>query len=168
MEHDDADTPAHLDLGSGPVSTLARVVLLTMIPLNLLLVTWAWLGRAVLGVGGRLVVIYLFTVVPALLLGFLLTTVLAYTQDGRPRSLTVPQALAQVVTWLAVLVFGLSSVDFGDTEGSEASVLTRLLGSSPGLLDLSHALMLGSAALAVVAWLVLVGTLTWGRRRLGT
>ena len=63
-----------------------------MIPVNLLLVVWVWFGRVVFGVGGWFLFICLFTVVPVVLVALLITTVLAFTQEGRPRALTAVQA----------------------------------------------------------------------------
>ena len=70
------------------VHTLGRVTLLAMIPVNVVLVLWVWIGRIVFGVGGWFFLIFLVSVVPVLLVALTLTTVLAYTQHGRPRSLT--------------------------------------------------------------------------------
>ena len=70
------------------MTKLGRTTLLWMIPLNLLLVLWVWIGRIVFGVGGWFFVIFLVSVVPVVLIALILTTVLAYTQNGRPRALT--------------------------------------------------------------------------------
>lgn len=152
-------------LSSAPVTALGRRVLLWMIPLNLFLVVWVWFGRLAFGVGGWFLMIYAFTVVPALLVGLLLTTVLSFTQPGRPRALTRPQAWAQVAVWVGMFAFGLFSVDFGDTDDSEMSVLTQVFGRSRDLLDLSYALTLGAGAVTVAAWIALMVTLVAGRRR---
>jgi hypothetical protein len=136
-----------------------------MIPLNLFLVVWVWFGRLAFGVGGWFLVIYAFTVVPALLLGLLLTTILSFTQNGRPRALTRPQAWAQVAVWAGMFAFGLFSVDFGDTDDSEMSALTQVFGRSRDLLDLSYGLTLAAGAVTVAAWVVLLATLIGGRRK---
>lgn len=152
-------------LSSAGVTALGRRVLLWMIPLNLFLVAWVWFGRMVFGVGGWFLLIYAFTVVPALLVGLLVSTILSFTQPGRPRALTRPQAWAQVVVWAGMFAFGLFSVDFGDTEDSETSALTRVFGRSRTLLDLSYDLTLAAGAVTVVAWMVLMVTLIGARRR---
>ncbi len=149
---------------SSNVSTLGRQALLWMIPVNLVLVVWVWIGRIVFGVGGWFFLIFLVSVVPALLLGLLLTTVLALTQEGRPRALTPLQAWAQVVTWLGLVVLGAFMPDFGDTEDSQLALLTQVFGYSDALFDLSFTIALVGAGIAVVAWVVLLGALIFGRR----
>lgn len=147
------------------VTTLGRRTLLWMIPLNLLLVAWVWLGRGVFGVFGWFMVMFTFSVVPILLLALLVTTVLALTQPGRPRALTRTQAWAQITMWLGMLLFGLFMPDFGDAPDSELSVLTQVFGPGDGLLGVSYLLALALAALTLVAWVVLLVALTGGRRR---
>lgn len=149
------------------VDTLGRRTLLWMIPLNLLLVAWVWFGRFFFGVGGWFLLILLMTVVPVLLLGLLLTTVLALTQPGRPRALTRPQARAQLATWAGMLLAGAFMPDFGDTEDSYVSLLTQLFGRSDAMLDLSWTLVLVFAVATMVAWVLLLVTLTAGRRKDG-
>ncbi|MGZ8738867.1 MAG: hypothetical protein ACXWW7_17005 [Nocardioides sp.] len=146
------------------MSTLGRRTLLWMIPLNLLLIAWVWFGRVFFGVGGWFLLIFMMTVVPVLLIGLLLTTVLAFTQPGRPRSLTRPQAQAQLATWVGMFLAGAFVPDFGDTEESYTSLLTQLFGRSDALLDLSWTLMTVFAGASLVAWVILLVTLTGGRR----
>lgn len=135
-----------------------------MIPINLFLVVWVWIGRVVFGVGGWFLFIFLFTVVPVVLIALTITTVLAYTQHGRPRALTGFQAGAQVVTWLALLAFGAFCPDFGDTTESEMSVLTQAFGWSRTALDVSYYTAMTAALVALVAWIVLLGSLVFARR----
>ncbi len=144
---------------------MGRAVLLWMIPINLFLVVWVWFGRLVFGVGGWFFLIFLVSVVPVVLVALLVTTILAYTQHGRPRSLTGFQAGAQLVTWLALLVFGTFCPDFGDTVESEMSVLTQAFGWSRTALDVSYYVTLTAALVALVAWIVLLGSLVFARRR---
>lgn len=136
-----------------------------MIPLNVVLVAWVWFGRVAFGVFGWMVLILGFRVVPFLVLGLLVTTVLAFTQPGRPRSLTRAQAWAQVATWVGLFLAGTFVPDVTDEETDAASVLTRVFGPSDALLALSRDLMTAFGLLAAVAWLVLLLTLTRGRRR---
>jgi hypothetical protein len=135
-----------------------------MIPVNLLLVVWVWFGRLVFGVGGWFFVVFLFSVVPVVLVALVLSTVLAYTQQGRPRALTPAQVWAQLATWLSLFLFGAFCPDFGDTEDSEMSLLTQLFGWSRGLLDLSYTLTIACALAAVAAYGVLLGALVLARR----
>ncbi|WP_051551748.1 hypothetical protein [Nocardioides sp. URHA0020] len=146
------------------MTKLGRRTLLWMIPLNLLLLVWVWIGRIVFGVGGWFFVIFLVSVIPVLLIGLLATTVLAYTQHGRPRSLTPMQAWAQVLTWVGLLGFGAFCPDFGDTEDSHISLLTQVLGASDAVLDLSYTITIAFAGLAFVAYVVLLATLIFARR----
>lgn len=100
-----------------------------MIPLNLLLIVWVWLGRIVFGVGGWFLVIFMFSVVPVLLIGLSITTLLA------------------------------------DSPDSERSLLTQIFGPGDPLLEFSFTLAAALGALTVVGWVVLLVTLTRGRRR---
>ncbi|WP_243057525.1 hypothetical protein [Nocardioides sp. SR21] len=144
---------------------MGRAVLLWMIPVNLFLLVWVWMGRIVFGVGGWFLLVFLFSVVPVVLIALLISTILAYTQDGRPRALTTFQAWAQMITWLALFAFGAFMPDFGDTEDSQLSLLTQLFGYSDDLYDLSFGIALGAALAAIVAYLVLFCSLVFARRR---
>ena len=146
------------------MSNLGRAVLLWMIPVNLLLVVWVWFGRLVFGVGGWFFLVFLFSVVPVVLVALIVTTVLAFTQHGRPRALTAFQAWAQLLTWLALLGFGAFCPDFGDTEESETSLLTQLFGWSRNVLDLSYTLTIACALAAFVCYVVLLSSLIFARR----
>jgi hypothetical protein len=147
------------------VSSLGRVVLLAMIPVNVVMVLWVWMGRIVFGVGGWFLFILAVSVVPLMLLALAVTTVLAYTQPGRPRSLTTPQAWAQLATWFPLLLAGAVMPDFGDAPDSEASSLTKIFGWSRETIDLSFNLAVAFAGVATVAYLVLLVLLVFGRRR---
>lgn len=147
------------------MNSLTRAALLWMIPVNLLLVAWVWFGRVVFAVGGWFLLIYAVTIVPVLLAALLVSTILAYLQPERPRRLTPAQTVAQLVVWAGMFVFGLSSVDFGDTEDSDMSALTQVFGRNQVTLDLSWTLMTASALVVVVAWVTLLVTLVSGRRR---
>lgn len=135
-----------------------------MIPVDLLMVLWVWMGRVVFGVGGWFLFILAFSVVPLMLLAFTVSTVLAYTQHGRPRSLTTAQAWAQLATWFALLLTGVVIPDFGDAPDSEMSALTQVFGWSRSTLDLSYNLALAFAGVSVVTYVVLLVTLVAGRR----
>lgn len=136
-----------------------------MIPINLFLVLWVWFGRVVFGVGGWFFLVFMVSIVPVVLIALLVTTILAFTQDGRPRALTTTQAWAQVLTWLCLLVFGAIVPDFGDTTESEMSALTQIFGWSRATLDLSYSIAIGAAMFAVLAYGVLLCSLIFARRR---
>ncbi|GAA1772197.1 hypothetical protein GCM10009795_017860 [Nocardioides hankookensis] len=150
------------------VTKLGRATLLWMIPVNLLLLVWVWIGRIVFGVGGWFFVIFLVSVVPVVLIALTLTTALAYTQDGRPRALTRVQAWAQLVTWIGLLGFGAFCPDFGDTDDSQISLLTQVFGQSDSLIDLSVTITIAFGLLAVAAYVVLLVALVFARRDSGT
>ena len=150
------------------VSKLGRRTLVCMIPLNVLLILWVWFGRIAFGVGGWFLLIFAVTIIPVIAVALLVTTILAFTQPGRPRSLTRVQAWAQISTWLGMLAFGAVVPDFGDTDDSEISALTQLLGRSRALLDLSYTLGIIFAVFTVVSFVVLLVTLTGARRRVAT
>jgi len=135
-----------------------------MIPVNVVLLLWVWIGRIVFGVGGWFIVIFLFSVVPMVLLAMVVTTVLAFTQEGRPRAVTTVQAWAQLVTWLMLLLFGAFCPDGGDAPDSEGAMLTQVFGFSQRLLDLSYNLAIGFAVAAFASYLVLFFTLVFARR----
>jgi hypothetical protein len=126
-----------------------------------------WFGRVLFAVGGWFLLIYAVTIVPVVLAGLLVSTILAYLQPDRPRRLTPAQTVAQLVVWAGMFVFGLSSVDFGDTEDSDMSAITQVFGRNQATLDLSWTLMTASALVVVVAWVTLLVLLVAGRRRDG-
>lgn len=146
------------------MSTLGRTTLLWMVPLNLALIAWVWIGRIVFGVGGWFFLVFLFSVVPVALVALLVTTILAYTQDGRPRALTRLQASAQLATWGGLLVLGAFMPDFGDTEDSQLSLLTQVFGYSDAMYDASFLVALAGALVAIAAYAVLLGALVLARR----
>jgi hypothetical protein len=146
------------------VNTLGRQALLWMIPVNLFLIAWVWIGRILFGVAGWFLLILLITVVPVMLVALLVTTILAYTQSGHPRSLTTLQAVAQLATWAGLFVLGAFMPDFGDTEDSQLSLLTQVFGYSDALYDLSFLISLVGGVVAIAGYAVLLGALTLARR----
>jgi hypothetical protein len=67
--------------------------------------------------------------------------------------------------WLGLFGVGLFIVDFGDTPGSDMSILTELAGRSQSMLDLSWNLVVFSGVLSVVGWLGLIVLLILDRFR---
>lgn len=147
---------------SSPVT--GRTTLLLMIPLNLLMVPWVWIGRLVFGVFGwfGLLLLPVALVVAAALL---CTTIIAFTQKARPRRLSRAEVAWQWSVWAGLVAFGAFLPDFGDTEESYRSALTQLFGYSDALMDLSYTLAFGGAGIAVVAWVGLLIALLHGHRR---
>lgn len=146
------------------VNNLGRTTFLLMVPLNLFLVLWVWFGRVVFGVGGWFFLIFMLSVVPLLLIGLLVTTILAFTQHGRPRALTTPQASGQLVMWAGMLVLGAFMPDFGDTEDSYVSLLTRILGRSDAALSASWTIALVGGAVTIAGYVLLLAALVAGRK----
>ncbi len=134
------------------MSPLGRKVLVWMIPLNLLMLVWVWIGRLVFGVGGWFFLIMLYAL-PFLFLALLATTLMGNLIGAeRPRALTRAQALAQLGVWAAMAAFGFFLVDFGDVEGSDLSVFTQLVGRSETTLSMSWTMAAVSGAAVVAAW----------------
>ena len=146
------------------MSTLGRRVLLMMIPLNLFLLAWVWFGRIFFGAGGWFLLILLY-VLPFVFAALVITTVLAYTQPGRPRALTGAQAVVHLVMWGAMLGFGFFLVDFGDMEDSDVSAFTQVVGRNDATLSISWTMTALCTLATVVAWIVLLVLLLAQRRQ---
>ena len=142
---------------------LGRLVFTIHLPVTVLLLLWAWLGRVLFGVGGWWLVILPLFVGPWILLALGLTSVLAYTRAQRPRAFTRWETISVLALWVGLFGVGLFIVDFGDAPGSEMSILTELAGRS--MRDLSWNLAVASGVLAVVGWLGLIVLLILDRFR---
>ena len=132
------------------------------IPVSIALIIWVWIGRALFGSGGWWILIFLGSVVPALIVGLTVTTVLARTQH-LPKSsgrLTLPQFWALIGLWVSMFGFGLFIVDFGDSKDSYSSAFSRLFGD--GTIDASDALSRLFAYSTVLAWVALLVLLILG------
>jgi hypothetical protein len=142
---------------------LGRLVFTIHLPVTVLLLLWAWLGRVLFGVGGWWLLILPLFVGPWLLLALALTSLLAYTRDQRPRAFTHWETISVLALWVGLFGVGLFIVDFGDAPGSEMSILTELAGRSTQ--DLSWSLAVASGALAIAGWLGLIVLLILDRFR---
>ncbi|MBZ5736257.1 hypothetical protein K8Z61_17320 [Nocardioides sp. TRM66260-LWL] len=151
------DQPSSASVVSG------RRTFLLMIPINLLMVPWVWIGRVVFGVFGWFGLV-LIPVALVVLAALTLTTVLAFVRKARPRGLTRVELIWQWLLWGALLVFGAVLPDFGDTEDSTRSALTQAFGYSDRLISLSFDLAVIAAGVAVVAWIGLLVSLLAGSR----
>ena len=145
------------------MSSLGRVVLLLMIPLNLFLLAWVWFGRIFFGAGGWFLLILLY-VLPFVLVALVITTVLGFARSGSPRALTRSQGVVHLVLWGAMLGFGFFLVDFGDMEGSDLSAFTQVVGRNDVTLSISWTMAGICALTAVVAWIVLLVLMIAQRR----
>ena len=144
---------------------LGRLVFTIHLPVTVLLLLWAWLGRVLFGVGGWFLMFLPLFVGPWILLALGLTSVLAYTREQRPRGFTRWETLSVLTLWLGLVGVGFFVVDFGDAPGSDMSILTELAGRSQANLDLSWNLAVVSGAMAVVGWLGLIVLLILDRFR---
>ncbi len=145
------------------MSSLGRVVLLLMIPVNLFMLAWVWFGRIFFGAGGWFLLILLY-VLPFVLVALVITTVLGFTLSGRPRALTRSQAIVHLVVWAAMFAFGFFLVDFGDMEDSDVSAFTQVVGRNDVTLSISWTVTAISTVVAVVAWIVLLVLMLAQRR----
>lgn len=124
-----------------------------MIPMHVLLLVWVWIGRAVFGVGGWMVLVLLVTAIPVAALALALTTLLSFRRRSAPRALLPKQVRAQLVTWAGLFVVGLFMYDFTDSPQSDETVLTQLFGYSDALFTLSEVLIGVGAITATGGWL---------------
>jgi hypothetical protein len=144
---------------------LGRLVFTIHLPVTVLLLLWAWLGRVLFGVGGWFLMILPLFVGPWLLLALGLTSVLAYTREQRPRAFTRWETISLLTMWVGLFGVGLFVIDFGDTPGSDMSILTKLVGRTESTLDLSWNLAVASGILATIGWLGLIVLLILDRFR---
>lgn len=138
------------------MGTLGRSLFLLHLPITLLLIGWAWLGRLLVGAGGWWLMILPIFAGPWVVLALVLTTMLAWTRPQRPRIFTRRECWSLAGLWLGLVGVGLFIVDFGDNPGSEVSVLTTIIGDDPAAVDASTWLSVGSGLLVAVAWVALL------------
>lgn len=143
-----------------------QFVFAAMIPMNVAMILWVWVGRGVFGATlGWVMLIFAFTAVPVMTALLTLSTVLAYRQRARPVRLTAAQAWTQVALWTILLALGAVVFDVDDNTHEE-SILINLVGWQSGeTLSLSADLMRGLGLVALVCWAVLVALLTLARTR---
>ncbi|MGA5463669.1 hypothetical protein [Mycobacterium sp. NPDC050041] len=94
---------------------------------------------------------------PVLVICLGITSLMMRRPPGR--ELTAVQAWAQIAMWAAMFGFGLTCVDGGDS-GTTGSVLTTFFGDGSGVETLSGLLWYGCIAAGIVAWFVLLITLS--------
>lgn len=148
---------------AAPAGASGRATLLLMIPLNLTLVAWLWVGRLVFGVFGWFALV-LIPVVLIALVALLVTTVLALTQKRRPLGLSRAERRWQWTVWAALFIGGAVLPDFGDTADSQRSLLTQVFGFSDALFQASFTIAGVAAVVAVIAWVGLFVSLLHGHR----
>ncbi|MDT0201617.1 hypothetical protein [Nocardioides sp. AE5] len=141
---------------------LHRIVYLLHIPLTLLLLVWAWFGRAFFGAGGWFFLILPIFAGPVVLVILIAHVVLTLTTPRRPRTFTTAEVAAHATLWSGLLGFGFFLVDGGDTDDSIGSAFTQVAGDS--WQDLSAALSLTSTAVVVAGWAAVIVTAILARR----
>lgn len=148
------------------MDTLTRFATRYMIVVNVVLVLWVWLGRALVDALGWLVIVLPLTVGPLALVALTVTTVMTRRRYPRPEQgsgatspgatvLSVPQTVAQLTSWAGLALLGLVVVDYTDAPDSDRSVLSALLGDPDGLLSASWDLSIFCAGVAVSGWIAL-------------
>lgn len=133
------------------------------IPVNIALILWVWIGRAAFGSGGWWILIFLFSVTPAMIVLLTITSILAIRQR-QPASigfLTNGQFWCLVTMWLSLLLFGFFVVDFGDTKESISSAFSQVAGTA--VIDVSNSLSLVFFVAAVAAYVALLIQLIIGQ-----
>ena len=133
------------------------------IPVNIVLILWVWIGRALFGSGGWWMVIFLVSVTPAMIVLLTITSILAIRQR-QPASvgfMTNGQFWCLVTMWLSLLLFGFFVVDFGDTKESISSAFSQLAGTAA--VDISNSLSIIFFVIAIVAYVGLLIQLIVGQ-----
>jgi len=133
------------------------------IPINILLILWVWIGRALFGSGGWWMVIFLVSVTPAMIVLLTITSILAIRQR-QPAGvgfMTNGQFWCLVTMWASLLLFGFFVVDFGDTKESISSAFSQVVGTDA--VDTSNALSIVFFVIAVVAYVGLLIQLIVGQ-----
>jgi len=144
---------------------LGRFVFTIHLPVTVLLLLWAWLGRVLFGVGGWFLLFLPIFVGPWVLLALALTSLLAYTREQRPRAFTRWETISVLTLWVGLFGVGMFVVDFGDAPGSDMSILSELAGYSQATIDLSWGLAVASGIVAAAGWLGLIVLLLLDRYR---
>jgi hypothetical protein len=134
------------------------------IPINIALILWVWIGRALFSAAGWWVLLFIFTVVPVLFIALAVTTILAIRQRQPASSgrVTITQFWCLLGLWVSLFLVGLFLVDFGDTKESERSAFTQVVGSSA--LDASAGLSGIFLLTSIVAYFGLLVALISGQQ----
>ena len=138
-----------------------RFVLLAAIPLDLVMIFWAWFGRIFFDVAGWGLFVFAIIASFAVMLLMVPGWVLAFRWAGPGGGLPPVAVWAKVVSWASLLVLGFTFVDQLEPQ-REASALTSIFGGQ--YLELSRALMIVSGAAFVVSSLVFIVRLLRGGR----
>lgn len=145
-----------------------------IVPLNITMTLWVFAGRVIFGVPFGWAAVFSLFVMPVLVLMLIITTVLAFRQRRQPPRLSALQAWLHVALWLSLGFLGATIVDTRehgldlDLEGgirepeNLSSVMTRILGWSPGTVLASVRLIYVFTVSTMLSWLALAIALAAG------
>jgi hypothetical protein len=129
----------------------------TILASFLVIALWVLAGRLVFGVFGWMVLILLFTMVPAIVMyGIVLTVIVAIRQRTYRYRKWGPFMTSVVITLVALFMVGAFIPDGGDSNDSASSALSVLLGdrTNNGLIAISGAIAGWSIFVSAVASIV--------------
>lgn len=136
-----------------------------MIAMTFLLPIWLVAGRALLGVIGWVTFILMYAVVPTLLIVLVVLGLLTkyhVGSDGK-RYIGKVDSILYWSVYISIFLCGIFMPEFGDTEESYQSVLTRIFGNR--LMLVSEIMTLVFVVLSVGSVIVLFGVLLYERFR---
>ena len=133
-----------------------RLVTVSIIPISIVMVTWATLGHAFFGLMGWTALLLIASMVsPALLVLMLLAKKAAPKYYDTQLKPVVDQTTVSIylVLYGLLFLFGIFVYDFGDTSNSDGSLATLVLGR--GFINTTALISLVLAGLIAVAIVVL-------------
>ena len=133
-----------------------QVAFWSLIPAILIIPAWIAFGRGIFGVSGWNMLIFALTLLPLSLLYHILIEVLAWFGPVK-RSLSNKVTLLLGIYYVAVLVFGISVIDYSDVTNSENSGL-MVLGFSEiftNVMTALSALLVVGTAITIVVFLIM-------------
>lgn len=130
---------------------------------------WLTLGRSLpFDVGGWMMLIYIFTLAPAIFVIFLVFHLLLSKRADvkKTKRIDSSDALLLIGLYVSLFLHGLFVVDGGDTAESVNSIASKYLGVSRNVsTGISDTLLLASIVLVAVCLFVFVWKLTRGRSK---
>jgi len=138
------------------MSALRRDIPAIAPTVNVLLMLWVLVGRGLFVPLGWLT---LFGVLASPVVALCLWSTTRMMRRRSDPELTPAQTRLQLVLWFAMLGFGLTASDGGDS-GATSSVLTHLLGGAHEVAAVSDWFAFGCLVTGVVAWIVLSSKLS--------
>lgn len=139
------------------MASLGRVLFLAHLPLTLLVIWWAWLGRSMFAEPGWWLLMMPIFFGGPILIGFAISETLVFLRRERPLTFTGTESFVVLGNWLGWIGLGFFLVDFGGRRDDAGSVFATVAGED--WLDLSTDLAIASGVVIVVTWVALVGLL---------